>query len=126
MDGSDRAVGGRMAARSRALRRERQVGRTGIAAGNAGDPNPAGAGAVGLRLGRLAGSGAYGSPAYRTRGDAGAGGIRICAPVYAGPGADPSVTGFAAQLRERAAIAEPPGAKGKTGLFGPAHSRRGA
>jgi hypothetical protein len=68
----------------------------GAAAGVAGDSFLAGTGTVGLPMGQLAGSGAEVSSLYRIGGDAGAGRFRVCAPVSAGPGVDPSARGFAA------------------------------
>src|SRR5208282_1666806 len=85
----------------------------------------AGIGTVGLRMGRFSGFGADVPPVYRTSGDAGAGRARVCAPVSAGPGADPFAGGLAAQLRERAAVAEPPGATGETGFAGAVGCGRG-
>src|ERR1700690_2099450 len=92
------------------------MGRDDIAAGNAGDSFLAGAGTVGLPVGQLTGFGADVPAVYRTGGDAGAGRVRVYAPVSAGPGADPFTGGLAAQLRERTTVAEPPGAAGETGF----------
>src|SRR5260370_36109392 len=73
---------------------------------------------MGPALGRLAGTHACVSSVHRAGGDAGFRRLCFRAPISSRPGIDPSAGGFAAQFRERATLAKPPGATRKAGFFG--------